>query len=445
MNFDQTIYALASGAGRCGVAVIRLSGPHALDVLCKLSNKDIFKPRYAHRVNLVDPLTGDQLDDGLALYFPGPNSFTGEDVVELQIHGGRAVVQSVQEALASFDGLRLAEPGEFTRRAFENDKMDLTAAEGLADLIHAETRAQAKQALRQMDGALGSLYNDWADRILHVLAHFEAVIDFPDEDLPEEVEQGVRAKVDVLKGEIEDHLKDGHRGEMLRDGVRLAIVGPPNAGKSSLLNHLAKREVAIVSDIAGTTRDVIESHLDIGGYPVVVSDTAGIRHSDDVIEVEGIRRAQTTAQQADLKVVLFDSSDWPDLDGKTLDLIDEDCLLVFNKIDKADKPDITDVKGITPLYMSAKSGEGLSDFFKALEKEVAERCMMTGAPALTRARHREALEDCVEALNRFDQIDLPELAAEDLRMATRSLGRITGRIDVEDVLDIVFSDFCIGK
>jgi len=443
--FDQTIYALASGAGRCGVAVIRLSGPHALDVLKALSGKDNFKARYAHRVQLIDPNTKEALDDGLALYFPGPNSFTGEDVVELQVHGGRAVVTSVQEVLAGFDGLRLAEPGEFTRRAFENDKMDLTAAEGLADLIHAETRAQAKQALRQMDGALGTLYNDWADRILNVLARFEAVIDFPDEDLPEEIEQGVRAKVDTLRGEIEDHLKDGHRGEMLRDGVRLAIVGPPNAGKSSLLNHLAKREVAIVSDIAGTTRDVIESHLDIGGYPVVVSDTAGIRHSDDVIEVEGIRRAQSTAEQADLKVILFDSGDWPNLDERTVSLIDEDSLVVFNKIDKAAKPDITDIGGRIPLYMSAKSGEGLSDFFKALEQEVAERCMMTGAPALTRARHREALEDCVAALVRFAQIDLAELAAEDLRMAMRSLGRITGRIDVEDVLDVVFSDFCIGK
>jgi len=441
---DQTIYALASGAGRCGVAVVRLSGPHALQVLKDLSGKEMFKARYAHRVQLIDPLDGDAIDDGLALYFPGPNSFTGEDVVEFQIHGGRAVVQALLDALSAIGGLRLAEPGEFTRRAFENDKMDLTAAEGLADLIHAETRAQAKQALRQMEGALGSLYNDWADRILRVLAHFEAVIDFPDEDLPEEVEAGVRAQVEVLRGEIEDHLKDGHRGEMLRDGVRLAIVGPPNAGKSSLLNHLAKREVAIVSDIAGTTRDIIESHLDIGGYPVVVSDTAGIRHSDDVIEIEGIRRAQDRALSSDLKVVMFDGADWPNLDQKTLDLIDEDSLVVLNKMDKA-QPDVSDIKGHNPIFMSAKSKEGLTDFFKRLEEEVAERCMMTGAPALTRARHREALEECVQALLRFAHIDLPELAAEDLRMGTRSLGKITGRIDVEDVLDIVFSDFCIGK
>lgn len=442
---DQTIYALASGAGRCGVAVVRLSGPQSFDVLSALSAKKTFKPRYAHRVHLVDPVDGEAIDDGLALYFPGPNSFTGEDVVEFQIHGGRAVVQALLDSLNSFKGLRLAEPGEFTRRAFENDKMDLTAAEGLADLIHSETRAQAKQALRQMEGALGSLYNDWADRILRILAHFEAVIDFPDEDLPEEVEQGVREKVAILQKEIENHLADGHRGERLRDGVRLAIVGPPNAGKSSLLNHLAKREVAIVSDIAGTTRDVIESHLDIGGYPVVVSDTAGIRHSEDVIEVEGIRRAQSTAEQADLKVVLFDSSDWPNLDDKTLGLIDEDSLVVFNKIDKSEKPNISDLCGQTPIYMSAKSKEGLSDFFRKLEEAVAERCMMTGAPALTRARHREALEECVDSLIRFAEIDLPELAAEDLRMATRSLSRITGRIDVEDVLDVVFSDFCIGK
>ncbi|WP_240796834.1 tRNA uridine-5-carboxymethylaminomethyl(34) synthesis GTPase MnmE [Terasakiella sp. SH-1] len=442
---DQTIFALASGAGRCGVAVVRLSGPHALNVLQKLSQKDSFIPRYATRVHLIDPDDGEAIDDGLALYFPGPNSFTGEDVVEFQTHGGRAVVQALMDALSKIDGLRLAEPGEFTRRAFENDKMDLTAAEGLADLIHAETRAQAKQALRQMEGALGSLYNDWADRIVRILAHFEAVIDFPDEDLPEEVEAGVRAQVDVLTTEIQDHLKDGHRGELLRDGVRLAIVGPPNAGKSSLLNHLAKREVAIVSDIAGTTRDIIESHLDIGGYPVVVSDTAGIRHSEDVIEIEGIKRAQDRAQSSDLKVVMFDCGDYPDLDEKTLNLIDEDSLVVLNKIDTNNKPDISEIKGHTPIYISAKSKEGLTEFFAKLEEEVATRCMMTGAPALTRARHREALEECLQALERFAHIDLPELAAEDLRMATRSLGRITGRIDVEDVLDIVFSDFCIGK
>ncbi len=442
---DQTIYALASGAGRCGVAVVRLSGPHALPVLQKLSGRDQLKARYAHRVQLMDPADDEAIDDGLALFFPGPNSFTGEDVVEFQIHGGRAVVQSLLDVLAAQDGLRLAEPGEFTRRAFENDKMDLTAAEGLADLIHSETRAQARQALRQMEGALGTLYNDWADRILHILAHFEAVIDFPDEDLPEEVEAGARAKVAALQQEIEDHLKDGHRGELLRDGVRLAIVGPPNAGKSSLLNHLAKREVAIVSDIAGTTRDIIESHLDIGGYPVVVSDTAGIRHSEDVIEIEGIRRAQDRAQSSDLKVVMFDSANWPHLDEKTLDLIDEDALVVLNKIDKVAAPDVKEVRGQRPIFMSAKSKEGLSEFFKRLEEEVTTRCMMTGAPALTRARHREALEDCVEALVRFAQIDLPELAAEDLRMGTRALGRITGRIDVEDVLDVVFSDFCIGK
>jgi tRNA modification GTPase len=442
---EHTIYALASGAGRSGVAVVRLSGPKAYDVLCSLSQKDHFKPRYASRVHLIDPNTSFAIDDGLALWFPAPHSFTGEDVVEFQIHGGRAVTQVLLEALASFEGLRMAEPGEYTRRAFENDKMDLTQAEGLADLIHAETHAQARQALRQMDGALGKLYEDWADRIVRVLAHFEAVIDFPDEDLPEEIERGVREKVLILQNEIEAHLKDGHRGERLRDGVRLAIVGPPNAGKSTLLNHLAKREVAIVSDVAGTTRDVIESHLDIGGYPVVVADTAGLRISEDAIENEGMRRAQSTAAQADLKVILFDCADWPNLDEKTYELIDEDSLIVFNKIDKTNKPDVAEIKGQVPLYMSAKSQEGLTDFFKRLEEEVAKRCMMSGSPSLTRARHREALEDCIQALLRFSQIDLPELAAEDLRMATRSLGRITGRIDVEDILDVVFSDFCIGK
>jgi tRNA modification GTPase len=442
---EETIFALASGAGRCGVGVIRLSGPKALSVLQELSQRENFNQRYAHRVLLIDPQDGEPIDDGLALYFKAPHSFTGEDVVELQLHGGRAVLQSITECLSRFEGLRLAEPGEFTRRAFENDKMDLTQAEGLADLIHAETRAQSRQALRQMEGALGDLYSDWADRIVQVLAHFEAVIDFPDEDLPEEVEQGVREKVRNLKAEIEDHLKDGHRGERLREGVRLAIIGPPNAGKSSLLNHLAKRDVAIVSDIAGTTRDIIESHLDIGGYPVVVSDTAGLRQSDDVIELEGMRRAEDRAQSADLKIALFDCGDWPNLDEKTLSLIDEDTLVVLNKIDQNKPESISEVKGQSPIFMSAKSREGLDVFFKRLEEEVAERCMMTGAPALTRARHREALDECVISLNRFEMIDLPELAAEDLRMATRSLGRITGRIDVEDILDVVFSDFCIGK
>lgn len=443
--FDQTIYALASGAGRSGVAVIRLSGPQSLDILKRLSGRDQFKPRYAARVALMDPVDGSQIDDGLALYFPGPNSFTGEDVVEFQIHGGRAVIQAVLDALTYFEGVRMAEAGEFTRRAFENGKMDLTAAEGLGDLIHAETRAQAKQALRQMDGALGELYNGWRERLINVLAHFEAVIDFPDEDLPEEIEQEVRRKVQTLQTEIQAHLNDGHRGERLREGVRLAIIGPPNAGKSSLLNQLAKREIAIVSDIAGTTRDVIETHLDLGGYPVVIADTAGLRQSDDAIENEGIRRAENTASQADLKLAVFDIADWPNLDQRTMDLIDEDCLVLLNKIDKTTPTTLGQVKDQTPILISAKQGDGLSEMFKKLEEAVAERCMMSAAPSLTRARHREALEECVGCLDRFHYIDLPELAAEDLRLAARALGRITGRIDVEDVLDVVFSDFCIGK
>lgn len=442
----DTIYALASGAGQAGVALLRLSGPQALSAIRQLSGRDQFKPRYATRVRLRDPESDDLLDDGLALYFPAPHSFTGEDVVEIHSHGGRAVVQSVLDALAGIPDLRLAEPGEYTRRAFENDKMDLTAAEGLADLIHAETRAQARQALRQMGGALGALYTDWADRLLKVLAHFEAVIDFPDEDLPEEIERDIRGKINLLKSEMINHLKDGRKGERLREGVRLAIIGPPNAGKSSLLNHLAQRDVAIVSDIAGTTRDVIESHLDIGGYPVVISDTAGLRVSGDDIENEGIRRAQGVAQQADLKIALFDIQDYPDLETQTVDLIDEDTLVIFNKSDRIDqKPEISALKGHDPLLISAKSGEGIEHFFKVLEQEVAARCMMTGSPALTRSRHREALNDAVTALDRFELIDLPELAAEDLRLAMRSIGKITGRIDVEDILDVVFSDFCIGK
>lgn len=440
---DPTIYALASARGAAGVAVVRLSGPQALKVLQSLSLKDTFKPRFASRVHLRDPKTGDLLDDGLALYFPNPHSFTGEEVVELHLHGGRATVQGVMEALAGFRGLRLAEPGEFTRRAFENEKMDLTQAEGLGDLIHAETRAQAKQALRQMDGALGRLYTGWADRLLNILAHYEAVIDFPDEDLPEEIEAGARAKVQALLDEISDHLADSRKGERLRDGVRLALLGPPNAGKSSLLNQLAKRDVAIVSDIAGTTRDVIETHLDIKGYPVVISDTAGLRTSSDVIEEEGIKRARKVAAQADVKILLLDATA-DRMDRELFELMDEDSLVVLNKIDQNPAPDfhLGDMK---PIHISAKTGQGLETFFDRLGDFVEARCQGGDAPMLTRARHREALEDCRHALMRFFDIDLPELAAEDLRLATRSLGRITGRIDVEDILDVVFSDFCIGK
>lgn len=435
---EDTIFALASAPGRAGIAVVRISGPMAAAALQKLGCA-IPSARKATRVRLTDPATGELLDDGLALWFPAPHSFTGEDVIELHLHGGRAIVASVLDALGQM-GLRLAEPGEFTRRAFAHDKLDLTQAEALADVVDAETRAQAKQALRQMGGALKERYDNWRHRLVQALAHLEAVIDFPDEDLPPEVADKVWPEVRDLAAAIRTHLDDGGRGERVRAGVRIVIVGPPNAGKSSLLNWLARREAAIVSDRPGTTRDVIEVHLDVGGYAVTVVDTAGLRTSADEIETEGVRRAQRQAADADIKIVLFDGAHYPSRDAETTALIDDNSLVAVNKADVVKGARDADV-----TFISVTTGVGLDAFMEKLAAMIRAR-FETGTDApLTRARHRRGLEDCVAALERAGKADLPELAAEDLRVAARALGRLTGRVEVEEILDVVFRDFCIGK
>jgi tRNA modification GTPase len=393
----------------------------------------------ARHVRFRDPESGDALDDGLALWLPGPHSVTGEDVAELHLHGSRAVLAAVMAAL-SRRGLRLAEPGEFTRRAFLNDKLDLTQAEAVADLAAAETEAQRRQALRQLDGVLGAIYRGWSERLLRLLAYLEAAIDFPDEDLPPEIEAEVAEGTAALAAEIGDHLADGHRGERLRDGIAVAIVGPPNAGKSSLLNQLARREAAITSPIAGTTRDVIEVAIDLAGYPVVLADTAGLRDSADVIEQEGLRRALKRAEEAELRLFVFDATRPGDAGG-ALAWPGPDTLLVANKIDLAAHRD-----GIPAgaLPVSALTGAGLPGLIAALASRIAET-YDAAAPVLTRARHREALETAAAAFQRSLSAELPELRAEDLRLAWRSLGRITGRVDVEDLLEIIFRDFCLGK
>jgi tRNA modification GTPase len=300
----ETIYALSSAGGRAGVAVIRVSGPRVIKVIEALTGRAAPRPREAALRALVDPASGVALDRALVLFFRGPESFTGEDVAEFHVHGGRAVVASVLGALGGIEGLRTALPGEFTRRAFENDKLDLTEAEGLGDLIDAETEGQRRQALRQMEGALGRLYEGWRQRLIRVLAHAEADIDFADEDLPDELTATLGPKIGALAAEIQTHLDDGHRGERLRDGVEVAIIGPPNVGKSSLLNRLAGREAAIVSDEAGTTRDVLEVRLDLGGVPVTLADTAGLREAEGRVEREGISRARARAESADLRLVM---------------------------------------------------------------------------------------------------------------------------------------------
>lgn len=441
---SETIYALASGAGRAGIAVLRLSGPSADAALAALSGAPLPAPRRAVRIRLRDPRTGKALDDGLALRFPGPASYTGEDVVELHIHGGAAVIAAVFDALDRLPDLRMAEPGEFTRRAVLAGKMDLTAAEGLIDLIDAETEAQRKQALRQADGALGALYDAWRERLVPALAHLEAAIDFPDEDLPENLAAKIEPVLAELKTEMAAHLDDSRRGERLRQGVQVAIVGPPNAGKSSLLNALAQRDAAIVSATAGTTRDVIEVRLDLGGFPVLAADTAGLREARDDIEAEGIRRARRWAGSADLKIAVFAADD-PDAAGDAGDVVDSDTVVVLNKVDLAEADWWRPLPAIGQFPVSVATGQGIGALIEGLTAAVADRASVGVAPLMTRARHRAAVTDCVEALARAETAPLPELAAEDLRLAMRALGRITGAVDVEDLLDVIFRDFCIGK
>ncbi len=437
-----TIFALASAPGRGGVAVFRLSGPRAGQALRHLAGRDLPPARKAVRVRLTH--AGDTIDDGLALLFPGPHSFTGEDVVELHVHGGRAVAAALSDALVSL-GLVPAEPGEFSKRAFLNGKLDLTRAEAIADLVDAETAAQRRQALRQLDGGLARLAEGWRAELVRALALMEAVIDFSDEGVPDSLVGEVASAVAALIADMTGQLAQGRRSERLRDGIHIAIIGAPNAGKSSLLNRLAGREAAIVSSTAGTTRDVIEVHLDLHGWPVVLADTAGLRDAAEDIEAEGIRRALARAEAADLKLAVFDAGLLPQWDAPTRGMVDGDTVVVLNKGDMVDRPLPDRLDGRAVLALSARTGEGVDGLLSVLEAEVAARYGVGAAPALTRARHRAAVEECVAALRRFDPMAEIELAAEDLRLAAAAIGRITGRVDVDELLDVVFREFCIGK
>jgi tRNA modification GTPase len=451
MSSSDTIFAPATAPGRAGIAVFRVSGPNAAKVFDLCVPKTIPKPRYASRRRIHKPHTGEIIDHALVLYFNAPHSFTGEEVVEIHVHGGHAVSQALTECLTGLAEFRMAEPGEFTRRAFEHGKMDLTAAEAVADLIHAETEAQRRQAMRQMDGALGKLYEDWRSRLARSLAYLEAAIDFADEDLPQEIAVKQEAALRDLSDALAQHLDDRHLGERMREGFSIAIVGPPNAGKSSLLNKLAQRDAAIVSSTAGTTRDVIEVHLDLGGYPVTLADTAGLRERADGIESEGIRRALARAEQADLKLVVFDGAAWPQRDDTTQKLVDGNTIAVVNKLDLLqDQATRGESKIHTPppldvVFVSAHTGEGFDALLDRLIHEIDLRFADRGQPPLTRARHRAGLEECKAHLDRALGAQQSELRAEDVRLAMRALGRITGRVDVEDLLDIIFRDFCIGK
>jgi tRNA modification GTPase len=423
-----TIFALASGSVRAAIAVMRVSGPSAGPVLAALCGGSLPPPRHAALRRLRAP-AGDTLDRALVLWLPGPGTYTGEDSAELHLHGGRAVVDGVADALLAA-GLRPAEPGEFTRRAFLNGRMDLLEAEAVHDLVSAETDAQRRQALRQMDGDLGALYRDWADRLRTVLAQQEALIDFPDEDLPPEVEAQLLATTRAVRQQIAAHLDDAGRGEKLREGLVFAIAGAPNVGKSTLINALAEREVAIVSATPGTTRDALEARVVLGGVPVTLVDTAGLRDTDDAIEAEGVRRARARAGDADLVLTVIEAgSPAPDGTG----------LLIANKAD-LERPGPQGA-----LRISAMTGEGLPALRDRLAAEARRMTESQGPPPLTRARHRAALLAAAQHLADAENADLPELRGEDLRLAVRALGRITGHVGVEDILDTVFSAFCIGK
>ena len=455
----ESIFALSSGRGKSGVAVIRISGPQTGRVIGSMAGP-LPKPRHAGLRAFLDPATKAIIDRGLLLWFPAPHSYTGEDVAELHAHGGRAVLSALIEVLMNQPGLRPAEPGEFTRRAFENGKLDLTETEGLADLINAETEAQRKQALRQMAGGLSHIYEGWRHQLIKAQALIEAEIDFSDEeDVSAEAVNQATTILKTLKSAISRHLLAGKSGEIIRDGFRVVLAGPPNVGKSSLLNALARRDAAITSSEAGTTRDAIEVFLDLEGWPVMITDTAGIRATEKVSEVEreGISRSLKHAQNANLIIWVTDARDPQAADYDALAPDAGSITVIANKSDllgKAEKNSRTSAPtpsvqtlSVPELYVSAKTGAGMAALVSLITSSAEKDMAEDEAPIITRARHRDHLSDCAGAIDLFldqPQRDL-ELRAEELRRAAQSLGRITGRIDVEDILDNLFSSFCIGK
>jgi tRNA modification GTPase len=452
---SDTIFALSSGRPPAAIAVVRVSGPHAADAVMELAGK-VPQPRQAMLARLRDR-AGEAIDDALVLWFPAPHSETGEDTAEFQLHGGRAVVAAVLAALGDIPGLRPAEAGEFTRRAFLNGKLDLTRVEGLADLIGAETEAQRRQALRQLTGLLGDHAERWRAQLIEALALVEALIDFPDEEVGEDVLAPALALAAQLEREVRDHLADERRGERLREGLTVAIAGPVNVGKSSVINRLARKPAAIVSPFAGTTRDVIEVHLDLAGYPVTVLDTAGLRESGDPVEQEGVRRARDRAAGADLVLWIIDATDAaaPDPPAAFTERDAPPVWVIVNKSDLVDKVAITAKPSGQPLSgadarwrISALTGACFEALVADLANYAAQSFGRGESSLITRERHRALLTSCAESLGRAlaqGGSGHEDLIAEELRLAAWALGRLTGRVDVEDVLDVIFRDFCIGK
>ena len=443
----MTIYALSSGSGTSGIATIRVSGKLAKKVVEQLTNSQIPEPRIATLKKINNINTNELIDEGIIIWFPGPNSYTGEDMVEFHVHGSLAVVQAIQNSISEIEGCRIADPGEFTKIAFQNNKINLLKAESIADLISSETEIQRRQAVKIMTGKSAERFNSWRDGLVKVLANVEAKIDFPDEDLPEDILKNIKTKVNEIKNEIKKTLNDQKVGERIREGFKIAIVGPPNAGKSSLLNYLSNKEAAIVSEIAGTTRDVIEVHLNINGLPVIISDTAGIRSSKDEIEKKGIKLALQKAEDADLNIVIIEPKSGF-FTGFLKDLLTSKSILVINKSDLNENLFIDEFKKYKPIYISIKKEKNLNLLITEIKNKLKHQFHNSENILITRERHRQNLEKCVEHLQTFEEnnnLEEFDKASEDLRLAIRHLGRITGKVDVEEILDSIFNDFCIGK
>ena len=443
----MTIYALSSGPGVSGVAIVRVSGQDTKKVIELLTNKAPIAPRVAtlRKINKIN--TSELIDEGIVLWFPGPESYTGEDMAEFHIHGSKAVVEVLQASISEIKNCRLAEPGEFTKLAFQNGKINLLKAESIADLISSETEIQRKQAIKIMSGKSAEKFNELREKLLKILSHVEAKIDFPDEDLPEDILENIKNISNKVFLDIKKILEDQRVGERIREGFKIAIIGPVNAGKSSLLNYLSKREVAIVSEIAGTTRDVIETHLNIDGYPVIVSDTAGIRESKNEIEKKGIKLALEKAEDADLKLIIVDAKSI-DFKGILKDLIDENSILVVNKSDLLKENLSSEKINFEHVLISVKNNLNLDDLIFKIKDKLKNKFITSADILITRQRHRDHLEQCLVNLKNFQEKKEAEdfdTAAEDLRLATRHLGKIVGKVDVEEVLGSIFNDFCIGK
>ena len=443
----MTIYALSSGPGISGVAIIRVSGQETSKVIKLLTKKNVPKPRVATLRKINNINTSELIDEGILLWFPGPESYTGEDMAEIQVHGSKAVIDAIHFSISTVENCRLAEPGEFTKLAFQNGKINLLKAESIADLISAETEIQRKQAIKIMNGKSADQFNFLREKLLKILSHVEAKIDFPDEDLPNDILKEIKKSSDEVSINIEKILDDQKVGERIREGFKIAILGPTNAGKSSLLNHLSNRDVAIVSEIAGTTRDVIETHLNIDGYPVIVSDTAGIRESKNEIEKKGIKLSLNRAEEADLKLVVVDAKKL-DFTDVLKGLLDQNAILVINKSDLL-KGDIEpEIKKLNYVLISIKENFNIDELISKIKDNLKNKFITSDDILITRERHRQHLEQCLEHLKNFNkknEVEDFDKAAEDLRLATRHLGMIVGKVDVEEILGSIFNDFCIGK